>query len=232
MVSRAALESNLGIVRDRIAAAAARAGRSPDSVTVMAVTKGHPAEAVRLAVESGLRVIGENRVQEAEAKIGEAPDGCELHLIGHLQRNKARKAARLFACVQSIDGMETAAALSRAAVEAARTIDVLLEKNTSGAETQSGYRDGGRLLEDLAAIAALEGLRVRGLMTIAPFTREEARLRTAFAEMRELFERARRIVPGLAVLSMGMSNDYEPAVEEGATMVRLGTALFGARIDA
>jgi pyridoxal phosphate enzyme (YggS family) len=232
MVTRADLESNLRAVRDRIAAAAARAGRSPQEVTVMAVTKGHPAQALRLAVQSGLRVIGENRVQEAESKIGEAPEGCELHLIGHLQRNKARKAVRLFRCVHSIDAMETAIALGRAAADAAKTVDVLLEKNTSGAETQSGYRDAGRLLDDLAAIAGLPGLRVRGLMTIAPLTGDEARVRRAFAELREVFERARRQLPGLDVLSMGMSNDYEPAVEEGATIVRLGTALFGARTDA
>ena len=198
----------------------------------MAVTKGQSAEAVRLALEAGLRMIGENRVQEAETKLRNRPEGCELHLIGHLQRNKARKAVGLFECVQSIDKMETAVALSRAAVAAARSIDVLLEKNSSGEETQSGYRDSGRLIDEVGRIAALEGLRVRGLMTIAPFTDEEALLRRAFGGLRELFARARAVVSGLDVLSMGMSNDFEVAVEEGATIVRLGTALFGARTDA
>ncbi len=229
MVSRAELNANLQSVRERIAAAAARAGRDASSVAVMAVTKGQPVEAVRLALEAGVRLIGENRVQEAGSKLGEGAWDCELHLIGHLQRNKARRAAGLFACVQSVDSFETAAALSRAAAATGRSIDVLLEKNTSGAETQSGYREQGQLLDDLAAIAALDGLRVRGLMTIAPLTTEEARLRGAFAELRQLLARARSVVAGLEVLSMGMSGDFELAVEEGATIVRLGTALFGAR---
>ena len=229
MVSKAELAVNLESVRQRIAAAAGRAGRDAASVAVMAVTKGQPAEAVRLALEAGVRMIGENRVQEAGSKLGEGAWDCELHLIGHLQRNKARRAASLFACVQSVDSLETAQALSRAAAAAGRSIDILLEKNTSGAETQSGYREQGRLLDDLGAIAALPCLRVRGLMTIAPLTTEEVLLRAAFAELRELLARARASVAGLDVLSMGMSGDFELAVEEGATIVRLGTVLFGAR---
>ncbi len=229
MVGSDALKANLEAVRRRIAAAAARAGRDPADVSVMAVTKGQPPEAMRLALEAGVTLIGENRVQEAEAKAASAPPGCELHLIGHLQRNKASRAAALFACVHSIDRLETAVALSRGAVAAGRMVEVLLEKNTSGADTQSGYRDAGLLLEDLARVAELQGLRVRGLMTIAPFTADQAPVRAAFRELRLLLERAQGIVAGLDVLSMGMSGDFELAVEEGATVVRLGTALFGAR---
>ncbi len=229
MVGRDELNANLERVRERIAAAAVRAGRDPADVSIMAVTKGQPPQAVRLALEAGLRLIGENRVQEAESKMKAAPGEWELHLIGHLQRNKAARAAMLFACVQSIDRVETAVALSRGAAAAGKTVDVLLEKNTSGAETQSGYTDAGRLLDDLPRIAGLPALRVRGLMTIAPLTTDDERVREAFRELRQLFERARAIVAGLDTVSMGMSGDFEAAVEEGATVVRLGTALFGAR---
>jgi PLP dependent protein len=231
MVSAAVLAANLARVRERVAAAASRAGRDPAGVTIMAVTKGQPAGALRLAYDAGLRLIGENRVQEAEGKLHTLPPGCEAHLIGHLQRNKAGRAARLFSCVHSIDTLETAQALSRGAVAASRIVEVLLEKNTSGEESQAGYRDDGQLLQDLAAVAALPGLRVRGLMTIAP-QGPEAAVRAAFAQVRQLLERARDVEPGLNVLSMGMSGDFEQAIEEGATIVRLGTTLFGARTDA
>jgi hypothetical protein len=218
-------------VRERIAAAAARSGRSTDSVRLMAVTKTHPAAVVEQAMAAGLQLFGENRVQEAEAKFAGLAGDHELHLIGHLQRNKARAASALFRCVQSIDRLETAQALSRPAAERAATVDVLLELNTSGEASKSGYTSVEALLADLEPIASLPGLRLRGLMTVGPLSADQSIVRACFALLRETCEscRARLGFAWFDTLSMGMSGDYETAVEEGSTLVRLGTALFGNR---
>ncbi len=236
------LRGNLERVRERIAAAAGRSGRSADQVRLMAVTKTHPDSMVDLAWQAGIRLFGENRVQEAAAKYGGGPlpggehspaggrwPGCELHLIGHLQRNKARQAAGLFGCVQSIDKRETAEALAKACGEAGRSIDVLLEMNTSGEPSKSGFLEESALLEAAGALSSLSGLRLRGLMTVGPLTEEVGPIAAAFARLRRLYERLRAEAPGIDVLSMGMSGDFEIAVQEGATMVRLGTVLFGPR---
>ncbi len=197
----------------------------------MAVTKGFPRPVVEEAVRAGLSLFGENRVQEAEEKYAELAEGqWELHLIGHLQRNKARPASALFTCVQSIDKPETAEALNARCADRGRKMDILLELNTSAEPTKSGFAGPDELLRGLEAISTLPALRVRGLMTVGPLTDEEGRIRSAFASLRELFERIRSGgVPGFDILSMGMSGDFEIAVEEGATLVRLGTALFGHR---
>jgi pyridoxal phosphate enzyme (YggS family) len=225
------LRSNIAKAKDRIARAALHSGRGPESVRLMAVTKGFPLAVVQEAIDAGLTLLGENRVQEAEQKFTGLAGAWELHLIGHLQRNKARAASALFACVQSIDKLETARALARCSAERGRTVDILIELNTSAEQSKSGYRGTEALLRDLEQIAGLPGLRPRGLMTVGPLTAEPDRIRAAFASLREAFaESGRRL--GLAhfdTLSMGMSGDYEIAVEEGATMVRLGTALFGER---
>jgi pyridoxal phosphate enzyme (YggS family) len=225
-IARAATE-----VRERIASAAARARRDPGSVRLMAVTKTQPVAVVQEACRAGLTLFGENRVQEAEAKFTGLPGSWELHLIGHLQRNKARPASALFRCVQSIDRRETAEALSRQAAERGCTLDILLELNTSGEESKSGYRSVQALLADLDAAASLPCLRLRGLMTVGPLSPDQGKVRACFAQLREAFEtcRARLGFPWLDTLSMGMSGDYEIAVEEGSTLVRLGTALFGSR---
>jgi len=242
------LRGNLERVRERVAAAALRCGRDAAEVRVLAVTKTHPDCVVDLAWQAGIRLFGENRVQEAAAKYGPlrpavgtgsgqsgegAPNdrwpGIELHLIGHLQRNKARTAAGLFGCVQSIDKLQTAEALNRACQEAGRSVDVLLELDTSGEASKSGFDEESALLETAAAIRALGCLRLRGLMTVGPLTEDSGRIGGAFARLRRLFERMRRDSAGLDVLSMGMSGDFEIAVQEGATMVRLGTVLFGPR---
>jgi pyridoxal phosphate enzyme (YggS family) len=227
-------------LRERTQNAASRAGRAPESVRIVAVTKTHPIEVVRAGVDAGITLLGENRVQEAEGKftdsagdptrIAVAPaGGVTLHLVGHLQSNKARRAAALFSCVQSIDKLSTAERLARAAVEHGRVVQVYLEANTSGEESKYGYREPELLLRDLPSIAALEGLEVRGLMTVGPLTGDEGTVRRSFAALRALFERARQVVPAMDVLSMGMSGDFEIAIEEGATMIRVGTAIFGAR---
>jgi pyridoxal phosphate enzyme (YggS family) len=225
------LRRNLAEVNDRIALAAARSGRKHDSVRLMAVTKGFPAAVVEEAAAAGLALFGENRVQEAEQKFTGLAGSWELHLIGHLQRNKARAASALFHCVQSIDKVETAQALSRCASERGAETRILLELNTSGEQSKSGYRGADALFRDLDAIAGLGSLPLRGLMTVGPLTADPGAIRASFSMLREVFEECRRRLglAGFDTLSMGMSGDFEIAIEEGATLVRLGTALFGQR---
>jgi PLP dependent protein len=220
----------LADVRRRMDAAARRAGRNPSDVRLMAVTKTFPREAVLEALEAGLGLFGENRVQEAEEKYAEVPGRPELHLIGHLQRNKAKAASGLFSCVQSIDKLETAEALDVRCAERGVGMDVLLELNTSGEESKSGFLDRDCLLRCLDAMRRLGHLRVRGLMTVGPLGGDETRIRESFTRLRMLYEELKAGgVPGLDTLSMGMSGDFEVAIEEGSTLVRVGTALFGSR---
>jgi len=205
----------------------------------MAVTKTQPKELVETALQSGLTLFGENRVQEALQKYEglrsrpglETNPELELHLIGHLQRNKAGAAAGFFDCVQSIDKTSTARELNKRAAGAERTIQVMVEVNTSGEESKFGVRDEQELWPLLEELAGLDHLVPQGLMTIGPFTSDESRIRGAFASLRSLQEQARSRFPEISLdtLSMGMSSDYELAVAEGSTMVRIGTALFGPR---
>ena len=223
---------NLDKVRAAVDRAAARAGRDPGSVAIMAVTKSFPLAEVQAACSAGLRLFGENRVQEAEAKYGSSGlPALSLHLIGHLQRNKARKGAELFEAVDSIDKVETAQALEAACAAAGRTLDILLEMNTSGEATKFGFAGEGELLAAVEPILGLPHLRLRGLMTVGPLTTDREQVRAAFRRLAQLFDRLRSLYAGqpLEVLSMGMSGDFETAVEEGSTLVRLGTALFGPR---
>jgi pyridoxal phosphate enzyme (YggS family) len=224
---------NLDSVRGRIAAAASRSGRNPEDIRLMAVTKTFPLEFIEVARRAGSHLFGENRVQEAQSKYQSlvADPQLELHLIGHLQRNKAKTAASLFRCVQSIDKLSTAEALDRHCVERGGKMDILLELNTSGEETKFGFAGAEQLWEACGEIARLDSLRIRGVMTVGPFTADRDRMRRAFASLRECLEGLRSRYPELPLdtLSMGMSGDFEIAVEEGATMVRLGTVLFGPR---
>lgn len=230
-MDREALRRNLDAVRERIARAAGRSGRGSEAVRLMAVTKTLPAELALSAAAEGVTLFGENRVQEAEGKWGLVPEGLELHLIGHLQRNKARVAAGLFSCVQSVDKVETARELSRFCVALGKRCDVLVEVNTSGEQSKGGVPGREELLTLVAGILDLPALRLRGLMTVGPLTRDEKAIRAAFALLRGLLDDARRAAPAAApeILSMGMSGDFEAAIEEGSTLVRLGTALFGPR---
>jgi pyridoxal phosphate enzyme (YggS family) len=223
------LAESLTDVRSRIDAAARKSGRAPSDVRLMAVTKGFPREVVLEALAAGMSLFGENRVQEAESKFVDLPGQWEMHLIGHLQTNKAKAAAALFSCVQSIDSPHTAEALNARCAEHGRVLDVLLELNTSGEDSKSGFRTRDDLLAGLEAVQALPHLRPRGLMTVGPLTDDQQRIRASFAELRELFQRIRAGFPAFDTLSMGMSGDFELAVEEGATLVRMGTALFGPR---
>jgi hypothetical protein len=222
---------DLTAVRGRIAAAAARAGRRADGVTIIAVTKGHPVERVREAAGAGLLDVGESRVQEAAAKQAAWPDApVRWHLIGHLQRNKARLAVGRFALIHSLDSLRLADALEAVAAAAGVVQDVLVEINVAREPQKSGATP--EEATDLVAHAAgLPHLVVRGLMTLAPYDAPAAVQHRVFGELRELRDRLATSALSLAVLSMGMSGDFEAAVEEGATMVRLGTILFGERVS-
>lgn len=216
-------------VRDRVAAAAARGGHG-QAVTIVAVTKTHGPDAVQAAFDAGLPDVGENRVQEALAKMDQVAAPVRWHLIGHLQRNKAKFVSR-FHLVHSIDSARLADAVHAQGSEAgSRPVDVLVQVNVSGEGTKGGFEldELEREADRLAALPG-KGLRVLGAMTMAPFDAPEPVLRSVFAGARE----ARRMLAAAGhpatELSMGMSNDYEVAVEEGATLVRLGTILFGAR---
>jgi pyridoxal phosphate enzyme (YggS family) len=224
------IHGRLDDVRERIARAAERSGRDPGSVLLVAVVKTEPVEAIREAVGLGLTELGESRVQETEGHVAAlGRTAARWHMIGHLQRNKAGRALALFDRVHGVDSAELAQALSRRAVEAGRSLPVLVEVNVSGEATKFGAAPE-RLLELLEHVAGLPGLVLDGLMTVgAPVERAEE-ARAGFARLRALRDEGERRLGGkLPELSMGMSGDYEVAIEEGATMVRVGSALFGDR---
>jgi pyridoxal phosphate enzyme (YggS family) len=232
----AELAARLAAVQGRIARAASRAGRRADDITLLGVSKRQPAEAVAALVAAGLAHCGENFVQEAREKIprvaallGPRAQPPRWHFIGRLQSNKAKLAAGLFDVVEAVDRLELARALDAHAAAAGRTLEVLLQVNVSG-EAQKGGAAPEALGELACAVAALPRLRLTGLMTI-PQAGEPEQVRPAFARLRELRDGLCREAGGLTLpeLSMGMSADFEVAIEEGATIVRVGTALFGAR---
>ena len=225
--------SRIHQVRERMAEAAERSGRSAEAVTLVAVTKTMPAERVRLAYEAGLRVFGENRVQEAREKIGALAALPLVHwqLIGHLQTNKVGRAVELFEMVQSVDSIHLAEALNRSAEAYSKRLPVLLEVNVGEEASKEGVRPEA-LAELAEAVVKLPHLEVQGLMTVAPYTPQPEEVRPVFRRLRELGDAMRGRFPEAhwQHLSMGMSEDYAVAIEEGATMVRLGRALFGERI--
>jgi PLP dependent protein len=216
-------------VRARIAAACGRAGRRPEEVEIIAVTKTFGPDVVAEACQAGLRQLGENRVQEAAAKIPLCAGGPEWHLVGHLQRNKARPALELFSVFHAVDSLRLLEHLDRTADEAGQRPQILLEVNVSGEASKFGLKPdevAGVLEKAMQARA----LTVVGLMTLAPFCPDPELTRPVFVRLRDLRDRLEReLGTGLPRLSMGMSNDFEVAVEEGATWVRLGTVLFGHR---
>jgi PLP dependent protein len=229
------IAQNIAQVRERVDAAARRAGRAPESITLMGVSKTFPALAVREAYAAGLRVFGENRVQEFAEKAGELRGlaNAEWHLIGHLQSNKANKAAELFSAVDSVDSLRLAEKLNSAAEKLGHRMPVLIEVNIGGEAVKSGVApDSSELEELLHGAARLSHLAIEGLMTVPPWSEEAEPARPYFRQLRELRDRiaARRLAAvGMDVLSMGMSHDFEVAIEEGSTCVRVGTAIFGAR---
>ena len=225
----ARIAANAAAVRAGIAAACARTGRDPAGVTLVAVTKTHPAEVVVAAVAAGLRDVGENRVQELVAKRTELADlPVAWHLIGHVQTNKARDAVRHADVVHGVDSLKLGEALARRAEAEGRVLPVLVQVNVSGEATKAGVPpDDAPALVD--ALAALGALRVDGLMTIASPAGDPEAVRPEFRRLRALRDACARADRPLPVLSMGMSGDYAVAVEEGATHVRVGSALFGTR---
>lgn len=220
------IAENLRSIRERIAKAASRSGRDPDEIKLIAVSKTHPAETLREAMAAGASVFGENKVQEAEGKIVElGRDGIEWHLIGHLQSNKARKAVPLFDVIHSVDSLDIAKRLERICAEEGRErLEVLIQIDLAGEETKSGILESD-LPELTAFLKACERLKLIGLMILPPFFDDPEATRPFFKRLREIRD---RFVPG-GELSMGMSHDFEVAIEEGATMVRVGTAIFGER---
>lgn len=226
------LERALPQVRERIARACERAGRSDDqAVALVAVTKGHSLEALRAARTAGVHVIGESRVQEARDKWTSAGDlGLDWHLVGHLQRNKVHHALEIFSLVHSVDSLRLAQALDKEAARRGQAASILVQVNASGEAAKYGFALG-EAMDSVREICELRHVRVLGVMTMAPFTDEERVLRSTFQRTRDFFERCRNDVECFEArhLSMGMTNDYEIAVEEGSTMVRLGTVLFGER---
>ncbi|HVZ81891.1 MAG TPA: YggS family pyridoxal phosphate-dependent enzyme [bacterium] len=223
------LQTRLLEIRERIAQAAVRSGRAPDAVVLLAVTKTFPPETIRQAYDLGLRLFGENRVQEAIPKIDGLPGDIQWHLIGQLQTNKINKVIGKFALVQSVDSLKLAQALS--ARLSGGHQDVLLEVNTSGEDSKSGTAPD-RALEEAGRISSLPGLRLRGLMTVGPLTDDRMRQRESFKRLKGLFDALKTMGIGgdeFSVLSMGMSGDFEAAIEEGATLVRIGSSLFGRR---
>ena len=229
------ITENLKRVLERIATAARRAGRKPEEVALMAVTKTFPAERIREAYAAGLRLFGENRVQEFGGKAESLQDlnDAEWHMIGHLQSNKAGKAAELFSAVDSIDSFKLAEKLNAAAEKLNKKLDVLIEINVGSEEAKSGVApDAPELEKILQAASGLRNLRIRGLMTIPPFTEDPQQARPYFRRLRDIRDGiAAQKLPAVAmgVLSMGMSHDFEVAIEEGATCVRVGTGIFGER---
>jgi pyridoxal phosphate enzyme (YggS family) len=226
-VSRERVLANLEEIGSRIGAAAARAGRAPQEVTLVAAAKTVPAERVRWVVEAGVRAVGENYVQELrDARAGHAGLGCRWHYIGALRSSTAHHVADLVDVVETVAGEHAARRLAGRCARAGRTVDALVEVDFTGERAGLAPADVGAFAD---LVASLEGLRLRGLMTIPPLTDTAEEARPWFARLRELRDRVRENHPDVLDLSMGMSLDYEVAVEEGATMVRIGTALFGAR---
>jgi PLP dependent protein len=227
------IADNIQSIRERIEKAAAGCGRLSGEIALLAVSKTFPPEAIFQAVRAGIRQFGENRVQEAESKIShlrEIPN-LEWHLIGHLQSNKAHRAAELFDVIHSVDSIKLAERLNQSSLEIGKTLSVLLQVDLGGEETKFGA-DPSQIREMALALCGLKGIRLNGLMTLPPFCEDPEMVRPCFRRLRELREMLEAEQPGCLGeqhLSMGMSHDFEAAIQEGATMVRIGTAIFGSR---
>ncbi len=226
-MNSALFSSRLAALRDRVAAACARSGKNPCDVRTVVVTKTHPVETVQMVLDSGIRDIAENRVQEIAAKVPRLAGTFEMHLIGHLQTNKVGTAVPLVSWVQSIDSMRLAAKVDAACQARGKKLRVMVQVKTAPEETKSGCAPESCV--DLAAfVAQCKGLELCGLMTIGPLGGSESATRGAFGLLRELADRCAGLAPAIG-LSMGMSSDFEWAIEEGATIIRVGSLLLGDR---
>ncbi len=223
------IAENLRAIQNRIDASCARVNRDPASVTLLAVSKGQPPAAILAAVDAGLTLFGESKVQEAKVKISLCPGHLRWQMIGHLQSNKCRDAVHLFQMIQSVDSLSLAQEIDKFSRASAKTMPILLEVNVAGEASKFGFPPE-RLLAELEKINALERIEIHGLMTIAPWAAEVEKVRPFFRRLRELRSECEQILGApLPHLSMGMSGDFEVAIEEGSTMVRVGTAIFGER---
>ena len=223
------LAANIDSVQQRISNACARAHRARETVTLVAVTKGQPPEVVSEAARLGLALFGESKVQEAKAKIPLCSGRLRWQMVGHLQTNKCRDAVELFEMIQSVDSLKLAEEINQRAEQAAKRMPILLEINVVGEASKFGYKPD-QLLAELEQLNSLRRIELQGFMTVPPWTPEPEQVRPVFRQMRDLKQQCEeRLGFPLPHLSMGMTGDFEVAIEEGATMVRIGTALFGER---
>ncbi len=226
-----AIEQNIKNVKENIARAAEKAGKNPEEITLVAVSKTVESERIREALRHGIEIIGENRIQEAETKFKQIPLKFEKHLVGHLQTNKAKKAVELFDMIQSVDSVKLANEISRRAIQKGKVIGVLVEVNTSAESTKYGLKPD-EVMDFMKQISKLEGIKVKGLMTVGLFSSDMEKVRPCFKKLKRIFDELKEEkIPNVEMkcLSMGMTQDYEVAIEEGANMVRIGTAIFGKR---
>lgn len=225
------IAQNYQVVKESIAEAAYKCGRNPADIEVVAVTKGHPLKDIQPVYQLGCRNFGESWMQEALPKIANAPEDIHWHFIGNLQKNKVRKALPSFSLIHSIDSFELAFKVSEVSLEEGIVAKVLLEVNTSGEETKHGFAlDSVRM--NLEKLVSLQGIDVQGFMTMAPYVQDEYKIRSCFSKLWHLRDEIIMLSEGtisLPHLSMGMSNDYQWAIQEGATILRIGTAIFGGR---
>ncbi len=225
------LKQNIQQIKKRIEAAAERSGRNPEDIYLIAVTKNFSAELIQEAVDNGIVFLGENRVQEAKSKVDLVKGNIEWHLIGHLQRNKVKTAIDIFTMIQSLDSWRLAEEIQKRAQQADKVIDVLVQVNIGSEETKYGI-DPDDTEVFIEKVATLPNLKVRGLMAIAPFKENPEDVRAYFRHLREIFQSIKeKSIENVSMeyLSMGISNDFEVAIEEGANMVRIGTSIFGTR---
>jgi pyridoxal phosphate enzyme (YggS family) len=231
IVNMGSVEENIKNIWSRIEKSAGKTGRNKEDIKLVAVTKTVEAGRIKEAINCGIKIIGENRVQEAESKFSQITEKVEKHLVGHLQTNKAKKAVELFDFIQSVDGVRIAQEISRRASQMSKSMEVLVEINTSGEETKFGV-DPDQALAFVKSISNLEGIRIKGLMTIGLFSDDPEDTRPCFKKLKAVFDQLKsEDIPNVEMkyLSMGMTNDFEVAIQEGSNMVRIGTAIFGQR---
>lgn len=225
------IDTNIKIVKDKIKTAAEKSGREGGAITLVAVSKRFPVEDIKTAAQNGITDIGESRLQEAKPKINELGHMVKWHMIGHLQINKAKKAIQLFDLIHSLDSLKLASEINRRAEPLNKKISCLLEVNSSGEDSKYGFRPD-ETLDAIRKLREFKYINLCGLMTIGPHTDDQNSIRRAFIQTRELFLEGQKIIgDNFSILSMGMSSDYEMAIEEGSTMVRVGTGIFGIRPD-
>jgi PLP dependent protein len=226
------LASNWQLVEERIQAACDRSQRERSAVSLVAVSKGHPPQVVRAAADLGHRLFGESKVQEGKAKVSLCPGHLRWHMVGHLQANKCRDAVHFFEMIESVDTFALAHEIDKWAEKAAKRMPILLEVNLAGESTKFGFKPE-QVLNELEHVDSLPCVEVHGLMTVAPWTDDPEKVRPIFSQLRDLKDQCEaKLGVSLPHLSMGMSGDFEVAIEEGATIVRIGTALFGPRAAA